>query len=268
MTMHPAYTQPDDYAVPGAQALVFATREAMAREAARRIAEACRAAVSQRGVAALMLAGGSTPRRTYELLAQEADMPWADILVFYGDERMVPPDDPASNAHMAHQTLLSRVPLPAANVMRIAGESGDAAEAAAQYEAILRGVTQERGLAATQGVPVLDVVLLGMGDDGHTASLFPYSTALDERARLVVPALAPPDAAVSQRVTITLPLCAAARLVVFLATGPHKAGIVREMVTQPAEAARRYPAAQVVSGGDLLWLLAEVDGGGGEGASA
>jgi len=191
------------------------------------------------------LAGGATPRRTYQRLAEpdgHEGVPWERVLLFFGDERCVPPDHPDSNHRMVREALLARLPVPAANVFRMAGEAQDPDQAAAAYEAELR---QELGPA-----PRLDLVLLGMGADGHVASLFPGSPALAESRRLVCAAAGPRPG--ERRLTLTLPAINAAAGVLFLVTGEDKAGLVAEVL---AGGRSDLPVARVRPDGEVHWLL-------------
>jgi 6-phosphogluconolactonase len=217
---------------------------AAAEDLARRAEEAVRA----RGAFAVALAGGSTPKALYRLLADPAApfrsrVPWPAVHAFFGDERAVPPESPDSNARMACEALLTHVPV--GSVHRIEGERG-AAEAAARYDDEL---FQHFGDVA---VPVFDLVLLGLGADGHTASLFPGSPALDERRRWVVPAPAglPPWV---ERITLTLPVLEAARVVLFLVAGADKAGALRRLVRAPPGEAP-IPAARLRPRGEVIVL--------------
>lgn len=216
--------------------------EALARVAASEIA---RRAAAAPGRFSLALAGGSTPRRTYELLAaapRREEVPWARVEVFFGDERCVPPDSPDSNYGMARRALLDLVPVPASSVHRIRGEEPDPEGAAAAYEEELRSALGAGGL---------DLALLGMGPDGHVASLFPGSDALAETRRLARAVVAP--ASPARRITLTLPALAASGAVIFLVAGAEKAERVAEVLGGRAPwlpAARVHPA-----GGDALWLL-------------
>lgn len=217
--------------------------EALARRAAAHLA--ARAAASAGGRFSLALAGGSTPRRTYQLLAEPPHrqaVPWDRVEVFFGDERCVPPDDPGSNHRMAREALLGRVPIPASRIHRIRGEDPDPEAEAARYQEELRAVL---GPAAR-----LDLVLLGMGSDGHVASLFPGDQALEERSRLVraVVAPAPPP----RRITLTLPALEAAAEVAFLVAGADKAERVADVLLGRDPA---LPAARVRPAGGALWLL-------------
>lgn len=206
-------------------------------------------AVSARGAFALALPGGATPRALYALLADRegpwaARLPWGRTQVFFGDERCVGPEHPDSNYRLAREALLRHVPVPPQNVHRIRGELPDAAQAAAAYE---------RELTAALGpLPALDLVLLGLGQDGHTASLFPGSPALQERERLVAAAVAPRLGA--WRITLTLPALERARQVLFLATGGSKAAALRRALGggggEPVPAALVRPRT-----GRVLWLV-------------
>jgi 6-phosphogluconolactonase len=215
---------------------IVETPAALADEAAELFIRAAAEAVGDRGRFVVALAGGATPRGLYTRLAGEparSRVDWGRAWVFFGDERCVPPTDPESNYRMAWQTLLSVVPVPAAQVFRIRGEA-DPAQAAAEYEATLRTVFEP-------GPPRCDLILLGMGLDGHVASLFPGSAVLEERDRLVA-AVDQRAAVVSRRVTLTLPAINAARRVLFLIAGSEKARAVAGLLRNPAST---LPAARV-----------------------
>ena len=211
-------------------------------------------AVRVRGVFWLVLAGGRTPRALYERLAEVGRRRGGAVAsrwqVWFGDERMVPPDHPDSNLRMAREAWLAHVPLPATQVHAIPTEPPDPIAAAAAYEATIRRVTG----AKPPGIPVFDLVLLGMGEDGHTASLFPGSLLLEERVRLAAAVRKapkpPPD-----RVTLTLPLLWAARHVRFLVTGADKAAVLARVLAG-GRAARALPAACVARGAsDVAWYV-------------
>lgn len=239
---------------------------ALVERAAALLGAAIAAAVAVRGRCALALAGGSTPRPVYQRLAQPPyaeRVPWSRVHVFWGDERCVPRDDPASNARMVDAALLAHVPLPPANVHRVPVERGTPDAVAAAYEAELRaffGATaparapsgraeREKG-GEVAALPRFDLVLLGMGADGHTASLFPGSPALVEQKRLVVAAYAAHLA--SWRITLTLPVLNAAHRVVFLVAGAEKAPALRAVRSGASD----LPAARVrPARGRLLWLV-------------
>jgi 6-phosphogluconolactonase len=195
------------------------------------------------------LAGGNTPRRVYELLATEpfsSEIDWSAIHLFFGDERAVPPDHPDSNYAMVAAALISRVAIPAANVHRIPAERG-ADEAARRYEAHLRE------FFTGQTRPRFDLVLLGMGEDGHTASLFPDSNALKEMSHWV---LATRNKQTSQdRITLTLPVFNEARRVMFLVVGEKKAQRLTETL-RPKSADDLVPAQAIKpTHGTLQWLV-------------
>ena len=226
---------------------VYEDQEALSRAAAELFAREVEQSVARQGRCAVLLAGGETPRRCYELLAGEpfrSRVPWHAVHFFWGDERCVPDDDPRNNAGMARRALLDRVPVPSGQVHAILCDRSPAAGAAA-YEEFLH--TFFAG-----GPPRFDLVFLGLGGDGHTASLFPGSPVLEETERWVV--AAGPGADGLQRVTVTLPLLNLGGVVVFLVAGAGKAAVLRE-VTEEASASRRLPASMIrPDGRDPLWL--------------
>lgn len=224
--------------------------ETLAEAAAGLVADAAAAAVAARGRFTLALAGGATPRATYAKLALppfSERVDWHRTWVFFGDERGVPPEHPESNYAMAHATLLAKVPVPAPQVRRIRGEAEDPEAAAAEYaKALAQTFGTRRG-----ELPRFDLVLLGLGVDGHTASLFPGSPVLKEIFRTVV-AVHAAAAAVPQRLTLTLPVFNAAARVIFLVSGPEKAKVVKAVLADRA----MLPAAMIrPDSGDLVWLL-------------
>jgi 6-phosphogluconolactonase len=181
------------------------------------------------------LSGGNTPAPVYRALARSPDLSWPNVAIFFGDERAVPPTDPASNFRMASESLLDQVPLSANQVHRMEAERPDRDAAAAAYAAIL----PDR----------FDLMLLGLGDDGHTASLFPHAPTLTERLLRVVPAAGPTPPV--HRLTVTPPVLAAARATVVLVTGPDKAAMVARVLEGP-DIPDTLPA-QLVRGG--AWFL-------------
>lgn len=209
---------------------VFDEQEALARATAQHFVEGIRSAAGARGVARIAISGGSTPKRVFALLADEkepyrAAIPWDKLRLFWVDERCVPPDHPDSNYGAARELLLSKVPLKPDHVVRIEGEL-DPEEAAAKYEAAIRGHFRLEGAE----VPIFDMVQLGMGDDGHTASLFPHTEALQEMMRVAV-ANHVPQQKQSWRVTLTSPVINAGREVFFLIDGAKKADPVGRVLT-------------------------------------
>ena len=191
------------------------------------------------------LSGGTTPQQMFKILADNfrEELPWSDIKFFWSDERHVPPNHPESNYRMAQETLLSRVPVAQNNVHRIRGENANAADAASDYEQTLVTVTRE-------DLPRLDLTFLGLGDDGHTASIFPASEVLHESKRLVAAPYV--DKLKTYRITMTPPLINNSSAVVFLVSGAEKAQIVKEVL----ESENNYPA-QIVrpTQGELIWML-------------
>jgi len=226
---------------------------AIARAAADLFVEHARAGIAARGCFRVALSGGSTPRTLYSMLATEAALreavAWDAVHFYWGDERHVPPDHPDSNYRMVRETLLDRVSVPADNVHRIAGESADAADAAYAYRSEL-----ERSFALKRGEkPVFDLVLLGLGADAHTASLFPETEALDARDRLVV-ANWVPQAGVF-RITLTAPVLNAGRAVVFLVAGGDKAPAVAQ-VLRGERSPKRWPAQLILPRASrAVWLV-------------
>ena len=235
---------------------VFPDLESLSREAAHEVRRVIDDAVAEVGRCAVALAGGGTPRRLYEILAREHHdaIPWADVHLFWGDERCVPPDHGASNMRMAHEALIDEVPIPAANVHAVPVQTGSPAEIASTYEAELRAFFAERK-AADPNWPRFDLVLLGVGGDGHTASLFPGSPTLGVDDRWVTSTEAPPSYEVQDRVTLTLPVVNHARTAFVLTSGRAKRSIVREILETPETASLRYPAAQVHPRGRLVWWV-------------
>lgn len=230
---------------------VHLDRASATRALARHVVQLASDAISARGRFTWALAGGSTPRELYELLASpefRSTIDWSKVEIFWGDERCVPPISPESNFKMAHEALLGRVPVPESQVHRMAGEL-EPQLAAEQYDAVLR-----RTFPAAQFPdvpPVFDLILLGMGDDGHTASLFPGSAALEEMAHWASPA----KKGDQWRLTLTFPVLNAAREVAFLVTGAPKQAILRNVVEIKGGVAS-WPAARVQpKPGSLTWFV-------------
>ena len=237
--------------MPGAPDLmVLPDPAALAEAAAAAIRDAARAAVAEHGRFTIALAGGATPASTYARLAQAPfvdAMPWDRTFVFFGDERVVPPEHPESNFRMAYDRLLAKVPLAPEQVFRMRGEDEDSEAAAAQYAKCLGEMCTER----RRGVPRLDLVLLGIGVDGHTASLFPGSPVVREVFRSVA-AVHAAAAAIPERLTLTLPVINAAARVFVLVSGPEKAKVVKAVLAEKA----LLPAGMVApADGELRWFL-------------
>ncbi|MGD8490479.1 MAG: 6-phosphogluconolactonase [Anaerolineae bacterium] len=231
-----------------AQVIVVPDPAALAAKAAERFAAAAQEAAPSRGRFGVALSGGSTPRALFRVLASEpyqGQIPWAQTHIFWGDERCVPPNDPNSNYYLAHETLLGHISIPPENIHRIRGEL--------EPEAAARAYDRELQDVYCGPRPRFDLVLLGLGRDGHTASLFPGSPALHEAEQLAVAVQAEYEDRPAQRVTLTLPAIKTARQVLFLVAGADKSEIVRAVLEGPGG---QLPA-QMVSptAGRFVWLL-------------
>lgn len=231
-----------------AEILRFPDAETLAREAARFVVAAAREAIAERDVFHIALSGGSTPRALFEKLAAEEfrdQIDWSKTQVFFSDERFVPADSPDSNYRMARESLLSHVPINERFVHPVATEDSTPEEASALYEEGIRRVF-EVGLA----IPRFDLILLGLGPDGHTASLFPDTDALAVQDRLIAPNFV--TKMDSWRITFTYPLINAARCIAFLVQGQEKAERVRQVLSGQDD----LPASHVrPENGRLVWLL-------------
>ncbi len=218
-------------------------RSALIQRATQLVVQHIHQAIAARGMCSLALAGGSTPKPLYEALAK-ADLPWSQIQIFWGDERYVSIDHPDSNAGMAKAAWLDQVPLPVANIHCVPTDCATPAEAAEQYEATLR---QHLG---PEDWPAIDITLLGMGDDGHTASLFPHTAALTVSDRLVTVG----EKSGAPRITFTAPFINKSRCVIFLVSGQNKQTAL-EHVFAVEDDDMAYPSRKIRPEGDLWWLL-------------
>ena len=228
---------------------VLATAADLFHAAAEEFVRVARAAIGAQGRFAVALSGGSTPKGLYSLLAANyASFAWNRIFLFFGDERHVPPTDADSNYRMVNESLLTKIAIPAENVFRVPAENPDASAAASDYEAQLRRFFELR----PGEFPRFDLILLGIGADGHTASLFPDSPALDEQSRLVTANWVAKFN--THRITFTFPVLNRAAEVMFLASGADKADMLHQVLegknAPPLPAQRVQP-----SDGKLLWLL-------------
>lgn len=230
---------------------VHMNTEHLAEAVAERFIALCHMALTQRGVFHVALSGGSTPRRLYQLLAEpghRARIDWPRVHLYFGDERAVPPTHADSNFRMVREALLAHIDIPAVNVRPMAADPTRIAQDAASYAALLRA--QLPGDAT--GAPVFDLVLLGMGPDGHTCSLFPDTPILQERSQ--------PVAAVhvahldSWRLSLTYPVLDAARQLLFLVAGSDKAAMLRRICRQSGQAAP-VPVQGIRPRGDVEWHL-------------
>jgi len=202
-------------------------------------------AIAERGRCTLALAGGSTPKPLYEALAQQ-DLPWEKLHIFWGDERYVPPDHPDSNLGMARGAWLDRVPFPPGNIHPMPTEAAEPAVAAQPYEQHLRDFFGGQ----SEDFPRLDLILLGIGDDGHTASLFPHTAALQVCDRWVT--VGNKDG--QPRLTLTVPVLNQGRCVLFLVAGENKRSALAKIMT-PQASEEDFPARLIHPAGKLLWLL-------------
>lgn len=230
---------------------IYADEYRLARTAAEFFVTTARQAIEANGRFSVALSGGSTPESLHTLLATDTYAPridWANVHIFWGDERCVPPDNIDSNYRSANQMLLDSVPIPTENVHRMQGEI-EPAQAAQSYEAELRAFFGDSDL------PRFDLIYLGLGADGHTASLFPHTDALQAEDQWVVPNYVEDIRA--WRLTLTAPAINAAANVVFLVTGDRKAAILRE-VLQGEQQPDKLPAQMIQpTDGKLVWLLDE-----------
>jgi 6-phosphogluconolactonase len=236
---------------PAAEIRVLTTPQELFAAAAEEIVHLANDAVAARSRFTIALSGGSTPKALYNLLATNAraTLPWDRTFFFWSDERHVPPADPDSNYRMASEAMLSKVPVPPGNIYRMPSENPDAVAVAAAYEASLRKFFQ----AKPGEFPAFDLILLGLGPDGHTASLFPGTAGLQEKSRLVIANSV--EKLKTDRLSFTYPLINAARYVTFLVSGMDKAGVLRSVLQEnvPGE---QYPAKLVhPTEGKLVWFL-------------
>jgi 6-phosphogluconolactonase len=252
---HPITPSPTIDLGPRGEVIVVADGSALARAAAERFALAVEAAVAERGQAFVALSGGSTPKQMGGILAREpyrSRIPWERLQIFWGDERWVPLASPESNAGEAMRGFLDLVPMPRANIHPWHTEVEDPREAAEAYETRLREIFSD-----PSGIPRFDLVLLGMGDDGHTASLFPGTRALSAVEPLAVANFVPKFDAV--RLTLTAPVLNNGREILFLVGGPGKADMVETVLDGP-ENPIELPAQMIRPAqpdGQLRWLIDE-----------
>ena len=230
--------------------VVCADRNALNNRAAECVRDIAKKAIFSSGTCHIALSGGSTPKSLYALMATaewKGQFQWDHIHFFWGDERCVPITHPDSNYAMVERELLSKVPVPAKNVHRFPVELNEPDAIAAEYEKELKE------LFGANGVPRFDLILLGLGENGHTASLFPHCPALHETKRLVVADWV--EEVKSHRLTFTVPLINAARQIVFLISGAGKAQVLKD-VTQGPRQPEQLPAQLISpsSGGRLTWL--------------
>lgn len=226
----------------------FEHQNAIDHAAAELFVEAARNAVNEKGRFTVALTGGSSPVQLYKMLAKEpysSQVEWGRVFVFWGDERWVPLDDDRSNALMAYDTLLNHVPISKQQVFPMWAEGAEPEEFADEYKNQLKRVLGENG--------VFDLILLGMGDDGHTASLFPETAVLKEEKAWVKAYFLEPQQ--MYRITLTAPLINRAKEIVFLVHGENKAGALQEVLEGDRNPSQ-YPAQLIVpTGGKVSWFV-------------
>lgn len=229
-------------------ARVFADLDELSHAVSDECVRAANEAVSARGRCLIALSGGHTPSRAYQIWSTEYrdKMPWTKTHFFWGDERFVGADDPKSNYHMTREALFKNVRVPPENIHPIVTNFSTPDEAAREYEAVLRTFVAESG-------PSFDVVLLGLGVEGHTASLFPGSPALAEQKRWVVSVRAPAEPPV--RISLTFPVLRRARATYFLVAGADKQGIVAALRRDPSAETEELPVAMLRPEGEEIWFL-------------
>lgn len=229
---------------------IYPDTDTLSREAAQHIIRIAQESIADHARFTIALSGGSTPRKLYSLLGDEpyrSQIDWTRVDIFWSDERCVPPNDEESNYHMAQQVLLSKIPIPANQVHRMPADQADGDAASLAYTRDMQNTF------GTDGVPSFDLIQLGMGPEGHTASLFPHQPSLHEQQRLVMPVVVPKPP--PPRLTFTPRILNAAKHVLFLVTGAEKADAVHAVLEgdyQPDE----YPA-QIVQPvkGEVTWML-------------
>ncbi len=240
-----------------AEIIRLADSEAVAREAAARWVKIAQESVAERGAFRIALAGGNTPRMLYQLMASEPwrdQVPWNKTFVFWGDERRVPPSDPQSDYRMARETLLDHVPIPPDHVFRMDGEELSSS-AARSYENVLM---RHFGLRAGEW-PRFDLMLLGLGVDGHIASIFPGTRAASDRSSMVLAYFV--SKLNAERITLTLPVINNARHILFMVCGEEKAEVLRNTLYGPFKPST-YPAQLVTPvDGTLTWLVDQAAAG-------
>ncbi|KAB2833348.1 MAG: 6-phosphogluconolactonase [Candidatus Brocadia sp.] len=232
--------------------LVVAKPDELSHRAAQEFVCLADEAIRARGFFTVALSGGSTPRGLYMQLACDdyrEQVSWSHVHLFWGDERCVPPDHPESNYRMACEALINRVPIPKENIYRIPAEREDRARAAMEYEQTLKAFFHLDAGA----FPRFDLILLGMGDDGHTASLFPFTSALDETSRIVLVNYI--EKLGVYRFTLTVPAMNQAREVIFLISGASKAPVLREVLEDDYQP-QRFPSQFIQPvNGRLLFIV-------------
>lgn len=244
----------------------FANIQQASSAAAKYILDLARSAVMDKGFCTIVLAGGSTPKLTYKILSEPVNaeqMPWQQCHFFWGDERWVAMTHPDSNFAMVDKALLSKVHIPPQNIHQITTGHTSPEIAAEIYEKHLRDFFHLNPMAEIKSpaddtpLPKFDLVLLGMGPDGHTASLFPGTNLLEEKKKWVAAVPHGPGTIQVPRITLTLPVLNQADNILFLISGSKKREVLDTILTWPEESKKHYPAARIKPAGNLVWLVAE-----------
>lgn len=236
---------------------IFPDIQLLTHSAAEKTVRLASQAIDSKGLCTIALAGGATPRGLYSLLATPAfrdQLIWGRLKIFWGDERHVPPDHPDSNFRMAHEALLSKVPIPASNIFRIPGELPDALLAADHYESLLHHEFQ----SSPSEPPCFDLIFLGMGSDGHTASLFPGTAAVHENTKLVAAPWV--EKFQSFRITLTPRVLNYAAHVVFFVSGAEKADTLRSVLEGPHQPDMLPSQVIKPDPGDVSWFVDQAAG--------
>ncbi len=254
-------TTPDDQKQVG-QLRVCPNADAWLKAGVQLFADAAKQAIAERGAFFVALSGGSTPRELHTWLSGQAapaaetgadSIDWTRVHAFFGDERYVPHDDPDSNYRMARESLLEHVPTPASQIFPMPTDAAEPSQAAARYEQQIR---QQGPAANDAGIPRFDLILLGLGPDGHTASLFPHTAALAERQRWIAANFV--EKLDAWRLTFTVPLLCAARNVIFLVRGSGKAEKLQRLIQGPHDP-DEIPSQLVQPDEGVLIYLADAD---------
>jgi 6-phosphogluconolactonase len=235
---------------------IFSDPGTLADGAAATFCAVANNAINRHGKFIVALSGGRTPKALYEILATDLryrdSVSWKDVYFFFGDERHVLPDHPDSNFRMANEALLKRIPASEGNIFRVPAELVDANEAAHCYQQTLLAFFASNS-EIEDNLPVFDLILLGMGPDGHTASLFPHTTALAETSRWVVPNFVPKFD--TYRLTMTTAILNRAAHIMFLVSGDDKKPVLAEVLTGPPDSARLPSQLIQTQAGELVWLV-------------
>lgn len=234
------------------QVQILSNLPALIEAATLRTLDILNQAIALRGIATIALSGGSTPKPLYQAIAQ-ADLDWTKLHIFWGDERYVPSDHPDSNENMARQAWLNHVPLPTANIHAVPTHYPDPKDSALAYETQLQAVFG----TVSGNMPAFDLILLGIGDDGHTASLFPHTAALGVIDRLITVG----EKSGQPRITFTYPLINNAHNVIFLLAGASKQPALQQIFSPEADA-QQYPAHAIRPQGNLIWMMDQSAGEG------